>query len=109
MFPYYTSSDFITCTPDKISFTPKLPHPQLLPQFRKLLKYLTGRHTFQYLRYLHWRISGWYLNKYIHVVFQHFHCIYPELIPFGYLLKYFFQIPRNFPTQYVLPVLEYPY
>jgi len=101
IFPYYISN--------KISFTPKLPCPQLLPQFRKLLKYLTGKHTFQYLHYLRWRISGWYLNKYMHVLFQHFHYIYPELILLGYLLKHLFQIPRNFPTQYVLPVLRYPY
>jgi hypothetical protein len=109
IFPYYVSGDFITYTPDKISFTPKLPRPQMLPQFGKFLKYLTGRHTFQYLHYLRWRISGWYLNKYMHVISQHFHCIYPELILLGYLLKLLFQIPRNFPTQYVLPVLRYPY
>ena len=49
------------------------------------------------------------LNKYVHMVFRDFHRIYPELIFLGNLLKHLFQILRNFPTQYVFPVLRYPH
>jgi len=109
IFPYYVSGDFITYTPNKVSIAPKLPCPQLFPQFRKLLKYFTGRHTLQYLHYSCRGISGWYLNKYMHVVFDNFHRIYPELILLSYPLKYLFQVLRNFTTQYVFPVLRYPH
>ena len=109
IFPYYVSGDFITYTPDKISIAPKLPCPQFFPQFRKLLKYFAGSHALQYLHCLCRRISGWYLNKYVHMVFHDFHRIYPELILFRNPLKHLFQIFRNFPTQYVFPVLGYPY
>ncbi len=54
-------------------------------------------------------MSGRYLNKYVHMVFHDFHRIYPELILFRNPLKHLFQIFRNFPTQYVFPVLGYPY
>ena len=109
IFPYYVSSNFITYTSDKISIAPKLPCPQLLPQFRKLLKYLTARYSFQYLNYLRRGIPWRCLNKYVHMVFYDFHRIYPELILLGNPLKHFFQILGNFPTQYVLPVLGYPH
>ena len=109
IFPYYVSSNFITYTPDKIPITPKLPCPQLLPQFRKPLKYLTARYAFQYLHHLCRGIPRWCLNKYVHMVFHDFHCIYPELILLGNSLKYLFQVPRNLCTQYVLPVLGYPH
>ena len=107
--PNNLSGDFVTYTPNKISIAPELPCPQLFPQLRKLLEYLTGRHTFQYLHYLRWGISGRCLNKYVHMVFHDFHCIYPEFVLFGNPLKYLFQVPRNFPTQYVLPILRYPH
>jgi len=45
----------------------------------------------------------------LHMVFHDFHCSYPEFILFGNPLKYFFQVPRNFSAQYVLPVLRYPH
>jgi len=109
ILPYYVSSDFVTYTPNKVSIAPKFPCPQLLPQFRKLLEYLAGRHTLQYLHGLCRGISWRYLNKYVHMVFHDFHRIYPELILLTYLLKHFFQVPRNLPTQYVLPVLRYPH
>ena len=107
--PYDLSGDFVTYTPNKISIAPELPSPELFPQFGKFLKYLSGRHTFQYLHYLRWGISGWCLNKYVHMVFHDFHRIYPELILLGNQLKDLFQILHNFPTQYVLPVLRYPH
>lgn len=109
IFPYYISGNFVTYTPDKISIAPKLPRPQLFPQFRKLLKYLACRHTFQYLHYLRWGISGRYLNKYMHVVFHYSHSIYLELILLSYPLKDLLQMPRNFITQYVLSIFWYPY
>ena len=109
VFPYYISGDFVTYTPNKISIAPKLPCPQFFPQFRKLLEYLTCRHTFQYLHRLRRGISGRYLNKCVHMIFHDFHRIYPELILLGNQLKDLFQILHNFPTQYVLPVLRYPY
>ena len=109
ILPYYVSSDFISYTPDKISLTPEFPRPQLFPQFGKLLKCLTGRHTFQYLYHLCRGISRRCLNKYVHVVFHNFHRIYPELILLGYPLKHLFQVLGNFPTQDVLPILRYPH
>ena len=109
IFLYYVSSNFITCTPDKTPTTPKLPHPQLLPQFRKLLKYLTARYAFQYFHHLCRGIPRWRLNKYVHMVFHDFHCIYPELILLSNSLKHFFQGPRNLCTQYVLRVIGYPH
>ena len=108
IFPYYVSSDLVTDTPDKISIAPKLPRPQLFSQFRKLLKYLSRRHTFQYLHCLRRRISGRYLNKYVDMVLHNLHRIYPELILLSNPLKYLFQVRRNLPTQYVLPILRYP-
>jgi len=109
ILPYDVSSDLITYTPDKISIAPKLPRPQLFPQFRKLLKYLTGRHTFQYLHYLRWGISRRNLNKYVHVILHDFHRIYPKLILLSNSLKHLFQVRRHFPAQHVLPVLRYPH
>ncbi len=109
IFPYYVSGNLVAYTPDKISIAPQLPRPQLFSQFRKLLKYLTGRDTFQYLHYLRRGISGRYLNKYMHVLFHNFHRIYLELILLSYPLKHLFQVLRNFTTQYVLPVLRYPH
>ncbi len=106
---YYVSGDFVTYTPNKVPIAPKLPSPQLFPQFWELLKYLTGRHTFQYLHYLRRGVSGRYLNKYVHVVFHDFHRIYPELILLSNPLKHLFQVLRNLRTQYVLPVLGYPH
>ena len=107
ILPYYVSGNFVAYTPNKVSIAPKLPCPQLFPQFRKLLEYLTGRHAFQYLYRLRWGIPRWYLNKYVHVVFHDFHRIYRKLILLGYLLKHLFQVVRNFSTQDVLPVLRY--
>jgi len=107
--PYDLSGDFVTYTPNKISIAPELPSPELFPQFGKFLKYLSGRHTFQYLHYLRWGISGWCLNKYVHMVFHDFHRIYPEFILFSYPLKYLFQVPRYLLVQYLLPVLRYPH
>ena len=109
IFPYYVSGDFITYTPNKISIAPKFPRPKFLPQIRKLPKYLTRRHTFHYLYHLCRGIPRWCLNKYMHMVFYHLHRIYPELISLSNPLKNLFQVLRNFPTQYVLPVLRYPY
>ncbi len=109
IFPYYVSSNFITYTPDKISITPKLLCPQLLSQFRKLLEYFTARHGFQYLHNLCRRIPRWCLNKYVHMVFHDFLCIYPELIFLSNPLKHLFQILRSLPTQYVFSVLRYPH
>lgn len=106
---YCVGGNFVTYTPNKVSIAPKLPCPQLFPQFRKLLEYLTGRHTLQYLHCLCWGISRRYFNKYVYMVFHDFHRIYPKLILLTYPLKHFFQVPRNLPTQYVLPVLRYPY
>ena len=109
IFTYYVGSDLISYTPDEISIIPKFTRPQLLPQFRKLLKYLTGRHTLQYLYHLRRRIPRRYLNKYVHMVRHNLHCVYTKLILLGYMLKHLFQILRNFPTQYLLPILRYPY
>ena len=109
IFPYYVSSNSITYTPDKIPITPKLPRPQLLPQFRKLLKYLTARHALQYLHHLCRGIPWRCFNKYVHMVFHDFHRIYPEFIFLSNPLKHLLQILGNFPTQYVLPVLRYPH
>ena len=106
---YNLSGDFVTYTPNKISIAPELPNPELFPQFGKFLKYLSGRHTLQYLRYLRRGISGWCLNKYVHMVFHDFHRIYPEFILFSYPLKYLLQVPRYLLVQYMLPVLRYPY
>ncbi len=63
LLAYDMSSDLITYTPDKISIAPKLPCPQLFRQFQRLLKYLAGRHTFQYLHCLRRGISRRYLNQ----------------------------------------------
>jgi hypothetical protein len=107
--PYYISGDFATYTPDRVSIAPKLLHPQFLPQFQKVLKYLMGRHILQYLYRLCRGISEQYLNKYTHFLCYDCHRIYRELILFLNSLKCLFQILRNFPTQYVFPVLEYPH
>jgi len=106
---YNLSGDFVTYTPNKISIAPQLPNPELFPQVGKFLEYLSGRQIFQYLRYLRRGISGWCLNKYVHMVFHDFHRIYPEFIFLSNPLKHLFQIPRNFPTQCVFPVLRYPH
>ena len=84
ILPYYVGGDSVTYTPNKVSIAPKLPCPQLFPQFRKLLEYLTGRHTLQYLHCLCRGISGRYFNKYVNMVFHYFHHIYPKSKFFGY-------------------------
>ena len=106
---YYVSGDFVTYTPNKVPIALKLSSPQLLPQFREILKYLAGRHSFQYLHYLRWRVYRRYLKKYVHVVFHDFHRIYPELILLSNPLKHLFQVLQNLRTQYILPVPGYPH
>jgi hypothetical protein len=39
------SGAFVTYTPNKAPIATKLPSPQLLPQFREILKYLASRHV----------------------------------------------------------------
>ena len=109
ILPNYISRYFVSHTPDKISITPKLSCPQLFPQFRKLPEHFSCRNTFQYLHYLRRGISGWCFYKYVYMVFHDFHRIYLELVLLCNTSKHLFQILRNFPTQYMLPILRYPH
>jgi hypothetical protein len=43
------------------------------------------------------------------MVFYDFHGIYLKPIFLSDMIKYFFQIPRNIPGQYLLSILTYPY
>jgi len=106
--PDYVRGYFVSYTPYKIFITPKLSRPQLLSQLRKLPKYFTGRYTLQYLHHLRRRIPRWCLQKNMYVIFHNFHRIYPELILPRNPLKYFLQVARHLPTQYLFPVLRYP-
>ena len=108
IFPYYVSGDFITYTPDKISIAPKLPSPQLLPQFREFLEHFSSRYALQYLNYLRRRVLRWRFYKYMHVVFHHFHRVYMKLILVSNPPKYLFQILPNIAIQYIFPILRYP-
>ena len=99
----------VSYTPDKIPITPKLPRPQLLPQFRKPLEYLTGRYTLQYLHYLRRGVSWRCLDEHMYVVLHNFHRIYSELILLSDPLKHLFQMHRDFVIQCALSVLWYPH
>ncbi len=78
--PNYISGDFYSNTPNKIAIAPQLPCPQLFPQLEELLECFSCRDTFHRLYYLGRRISRWCLQKYMHMVFQHFHDVYHKLI-----------------------------
>ncbi len=103
------SGYFVTNTPDKVTVTPQFPSPKLFSQLWKPLERFTGRDTFHHLYHLCRRVSRRCLNKYVYMVFHDFHRIYPKFILLGYPPKYFFQVPRNLLTQYMLPVFRYPY
>ncbi len=105
----YICGDFVSNTTNKVAIVPQLPRPKLLPQLGKFLEHLTPRYTFHYLHYFGWRISRRCFQKYVHMVFHHLHGIYSKFIFVSYPLENLFQIPRNFLSQYALPILRYPY
>ena len=108
VFTDYIRSDFITYAANKVTIVPQFPSPKLLPDLRIFLEYLSGRNAFHYLHNSCRRIPRRYLNKYVNMVFHHFHGIYHQLIFLRYPLKYPFQILPHLSTQYILPVFRYP-
>jgi hypothetical protein len=42
------------------------------------------------------------------MIFYYFHGIYLKPIFLSNMIKYFFQVPRNIPGQYMLSILRYP-
>jgi hypothetical protein len=109
VFTDYIRSDFVTCTADKVTIVPQFPTPKLFPYLRKLLEYLSGRDAFHYLYHSGRRVPRRYLNKYVNMVFHHFHGIYHPLIFLRYVLDYLFHILPYLSAQNILPVLQYPY
>ncbi len=109
MFSNYVSGDFISNTSDKIAIVPQLTCPKLFPNLGKFFKQLPTRYAFHYLYYFCWSIPRRCFQKYVHMIFYYFHRIYRKPIFLSYMIKHFFQVPRNFRCQYVLSILRYPY
>ena len=100
---------FIPYTPYEIAVIPQLMRPKLLPQFGISLKYFPGRDAFQDLHYLRWSIPGRCFDKYMHMVFHHFHSVYTKFILLSYLLKDFLDVFSHLVIKDVLPVFRYPH
>jgi hypothetical protein len=109
IFPYYGGGNFISYASDKVTIIPQFPSPKLFSERRKLLKYLPCRYTLHYLYQSCRRIFRWGLNKYVNMVFYHFHRIYLKTILFTYLFKHFLQKARDLPSQHFFSIFRYPY
>ena len=96
-------------TPDKVSVTPQFTSPKLLSQLRVFLKHFSCRYTLQYLYHLRRRVSWWYLQEYVHMVFLYCHRVYPKPVFFSNTCEYLFGILSYLPSHYLLPVLWRPY
>ena len=68
IFPDHRSRHVISHRADKIPVLPKLPFPQLLPQFGKFLKHPARRNTLQYPDNLGNRIPGREIQKDVDMV-----------------------------------------
>ena len=109
IFSNYVSGDFISNTPDKIAIVPQLSRPELFPNLGKFFKQFSSRYTFQYLYYFCWSIPRRCFQKYRYMIPYYFHCIYRKPVFLSYMIKHFFQVPRNIGCQYELSILRYPY
>jgi len=109
VFSDYVGSHLISYTPNEIAITPQLSSPELLPQFRILLKYLPRRYAFHYLHYSRRSIPGRGFNKYMHMIFHHFHGVYVKLVLFGYTLEDLFYVFPHLIVKNMLTVFGYPY
>lgn len=109
VFPNDICGHFIPYTPYKVAVIPQLMRPQLFPQFGMFFEYFSRRYTFQDLYYARWRIARWSFDKYVYMIFHHFHGVYPKLIFFSYFLEYLFRAFSYFIIKYVLPILGHPY
>ena len=108
IFSNYVGGDFISNTSDKIAIVPQLICPELFLNLGKFFKQLPTRYAFHYLYYFCWSIPRRCFQKYVHMVFCYFHGIYLKPIFLSNMIKYFFQVPRNIPGQYMLSILRYP-
>jgi hypothetical protein len=61
-------SHLVSNRPRKISILPKLPSPQLLLHFWKLIKNLTRRYTLQHPNHVSYRIPRWKTQKYMNMI-----------------------------------------
>jgi hypothetical protein len=109
VFTNYIRRYFISNTTCEISIIPQLPSPQLFPYLRKFFEQFPCRYAFHYLHYPGRRILGWRFDKYVYMVFHHFHRVYIKFVFICNVLKYFFQIPRYFRIEDMLAVFRRPY
>ena len=107
--PYYLRRNSVTYTPNKISITPQFTRPELLPQSWKLLEHLPRRYALHNLHNFSRRIARRCFQKYVHMIFHHFHSVHPHPILLRYPLKHFLGVLSNLAYQYMLPILRYPY
>jgi len=105
--PNHICSHFVTYTADKVAITPLLTSPKIPSQPAKLLKHFPCRYTLQYLHYFCRRVFRRHLKKYMHMVLQYLHGVYPEPIFLCYPLKHFFSVLSDLTYQDVPSILRY--
>ena len=100
---------FVPHCSDKVTIFPKFASPQFLFYFREDLKNLSCRSPLKSLHYLRDRISRWKSQKYMHMIFSNFHCLYLKIIRrcdfFENCLNKFSKIT----PQYPFPIFRGPY
>ena len=106
---YHIRCDSVTNASNKISITPQLTRPKLLPESWEFSKHLPRRYALHNLHNFSRRIVRRCLQEHMHMIFHYLHSVYPQLILISYPLKYFFCVLSNFTYQYMLPILRNPY
>jgi hypothetical protein len=100
---------FVPHCPNKVTIFPKFASPQFLFDIREELKNLSCRSPFKPLHYLRNRISRGKSQKYVHMIFSNFHCLYFKIIRrcdfFENRLNKFSKIS----IQYPFPIFWRPY
>ena len=109
VFSDYVGFHLISYAPNEIAITPQLSSPKLFSQFRISLKYLSCRYAFHDLHYSRRSIPRRGFDKYMHMIFHHFHDVYVKFVLFGYSLENPFYVFSHLIVKNMLPVFGYPY
>ena len=100
---------FVPHCPGKVTIFPKFASPELLFYIREDLKNLSCRSPLKSLYHLRDRISRRKSQKYVHMIFSNFHCLYLKFIRqcdfFENCLNKFSKIS----PQYPFPIFRGPY
>ena len=101
--------DIIANTSDKIAVVPEFSRPEGFPKLGELFEYFSCRYAFHYLHYFSRRVPGRGFDKYMDMVFHHFHGIYVKAILFSDMPEDFFYVSGDVGIKYMLPVFGNPH